>query len=493
MLTGIVHRLSNPEIKYMFQQYARREGAKHALIDLYLPQFRIAIEVDEAQHNSDYGMMADEERLKEIAQQADTDMKVFALDAMEPNRQDSYTVTLSGTNKICINPLAIEFEEFAKQHLGNLCEGGSAKEHKMFVLRVICYDEAGPKSFEELNSSIDFVVRIIKYAYEKSKKSGVFKPFDNKEPVKHYQETCEFSIDDDTELESVTDICACFGAPRVSTGSREFADKYLIWWPKEGFEGNDWINELSEDGTTILESPKSDITDPIAVKKARDEHFEGCKSWGVKHQESEYPIRIVFYRRLDAMKSNYYSFKGVFQLTHDRSQGGKCVWKRIEGGDKFKLPKPYDSTMLKKYVETLESVRLKKRRKSSAAATLNDLIKEEIEAAECRMRDDLNEVAKQLNCQPSTSYNSTELKEFAAKLKAESQKRKPANAKDIREQIDKAETQMLNKLYHSWKNICKIDKDNKLGISYSFAENYSDTKTLRKNVGGCFHPYIVEN
>ena len=55
VLTGIVHRLSNPEIKYMFQQYARREGAKRALIDLYLPQFRIAIEVDEAQHNNGYG------------------------------------------------------------------------------------------------------------------------------------------------------------------------------------------------------------------------------------------------------------------------------------------------------------------------------------------------------------------------------------------------------------------------------------------------------
>jgi hypothetical protein len=400
VLTGIVHKLSNPEIKYMFQQYARREGAKRALIDLYLPQFRIAIEVDEAQHNSDYGRKADEERLKEIAQQADADMKVFALDALESGKLASNIA-----NNICINPLAIEFEEFAKQHLGNLCEGGSAKEHKMFVFRVICYDEAGPKSFEELNSSIDFVVRIIKYAYEKSKKSGVFKPFDNKEPVKHYQDTRVFSIDDDTELESVSDICACFGVPRVSTGGREFAGKYFIWWPKEGFEGNAWINELIDDGKTILECPNTEDDEK------RKQHFEGCKTWGVKHQGTEHPIRIVFYRRMDAMKSEYYSFKGVFELQDKPGPDGECVWKRIEGGDKFKLPKPYDSAKLKEYVETLESVYPKRRRKING-------IKNRIEAAE-------------------------------------------------------AKTQMLKDLYHIWKDICEIDKDNDLKISYRFSENYS--------------------
>ena len=404
VLSGIIHRLNNPEIKYMFQQYARRDGEKHALIDLYLPQFRIAIEVDEAQHNSDYGKTADEQRLKEIAMHANTDMRVFALDARESGKQDSDIAKEQESATIRINPLAIiNFEDFANQHLSELCASGSAMTHKMFVLRVICHDEAGPKGFEELNSSIDFVVSIIKRALDKSIRDGLFRPFDNKEPVKHYQDKGGFSIDDDTELESVTDICTCFGVPSVSTGGREFAGKYFIWWPKEGFEGNVWSNELSDDGKTILECPNTEDDEK------RKQHFEGCKTWGVKHQGTA--IRIVFYRRMDAMKSEYYSFKGVFELQDKPGPHGECVWKRIEGGDKFKLPKPYDSAKLKEYVETLESVYPNRRRKING-------IKNRIEAAE-------------------------------------------------------AKTHMLKDLYHIWKDICEIDKDNVLKISYRFSENYS--------------------
>ena len=341
VLTGIVHRLNNPEIKYMFQQYARRDGEKHALIDLYLPQFRIAIEVDEAQHNSDYGKTADELRLKEIAMHANTDMRVFALDARESGKQDSDIAKEQESATIRINPLAIiNFEDFANQHLSELCASGSAMTHKMFVLRVICHDEAGPKGFEELNSSIDFVVSIIKCALDKSISDGLFRPFDNKEPVKHYQDKREFSIDDDTELESVTDICACFGVPSVSKGAREFAGKYWLWWPKEGFEGNDWINELSDDGKTIIEYPNSKTNNLSPA-----EHFAKC---------SKNNVRIVFYRRIDNMKSNYYSFKGVFKLEPEPDDEGRCVWKMIDGGEKFRLPKPYDKDKLKNYIDTLE-------------------------------------------------------------------------------------------------------------------------------------------
>ena len=44
VLSRIVHLLNDPGIKYNFQQYAHRDGDKFALIDLYLPQFKIAIE-----------------------------------------------------------------------------------------------------------------------------------------------------------------------------------------------------------------------------------------------------------------------------------------------------------------------------------------------------------------------------------------------------------------------------------------------------------------
>ncbi len=68
VISRIIHKLDNPEIKYVFQQYATRDNntGKYALIDLYLPQLGIAIEVDEAHHKEQY--TEDEIRQKEIEQ-----------------------------------------------------------------------------------------------------------------------------------------------------------------------------------------------------------------------------------------------------------------------------------------------------------------------------------------------------------------------------------------------------------------------------------------
>lgn len=68
VISRIIHKLDNPEIKYVFQQYAARDNntGKYALIDLYLPQLGIAIEVDEAHHKEQY--TEDEIRQKEIEQ-----------------------------------------------------------------------------------------------------------------------------------------------------------------------------------------------------------------------------------------------------------------------------------------------------------------------------------------------------------------------------------------------------------------------------------------
>ena len=68
VISRIIHKLDDPEIKYVFQQYAARDNntGKYALIDLYLPQLGIAIEVDEAHHKEQY--TEDEIRQKEIEQ-----------------------------------------------------------------------------------------------------------------------------------------------------------------------------------------------------------------------------------------------------------------------------------------------------------------------------------------------------------------------------------------------------------------------------------------
>lgn len=66
VISRIIHLLNDYEIKYVFQQYATRDSksGKYALIDLYLPQLNIAIEVDEAYHKEQF--TEDEVRQKEI-------------------------------------------------------------------------------------------------------------------------------------------------------------------------------------------------------------------------------------------------------------------------------------------------------------------------------------------------------------------------------------------------------------------------------------------
>ena len=85
VISRIIHKLDDPEIKYVFQQYAARDNntGKYALIDLYLPQLGIAIEVDEAHHKEQY--TEDEIRQKEIEQ---LDIQVERVQCYEKRIED---------------------------------------------------------------------------------------------------------------------------------------------------------------------------------------------------------------------------------------------------------------------------------------------------------------------------------------------------------------------------------------------------------------------
>ena len=52
VVTGIVHRLADPDVKFVTQQHVTRPGGKRALTDLYFPQLELHIEVDEAHHKA---------------------------------------------------------------------------------------------------------------------------------------------------------------------------------------------------------------------------------------------------------------------------------------------------------------------------------------------------------------------------------------------------------------------------------------------------------
>jgi very-short-patch-repair endonuclease len=51
VITRIIHRVDDLEVKYVTQQYVKRPKG-HALTDLYLPQVGLQVEVDEGQHKA---------------------------------------------------------------------------------------------------------------------------------------------------------------------------------------------------------------------------------------------------------------------------------------------------------------------------------------------------------------------------------------------------------------------------------------------------------
>lgn len=200
VISRIIHRLDNPKIKYVFQQYATRNEntGKYALIDLYLPQLRIAIEVDEAHHKEQY--TEDQLRQNEIEQ--------------------------------------LEIE----------------------VKRVACYGQ----SIEDVNKQIDKLVDVIQNeinelgckfqqweglnGYEYYTQKGYFE-IDDETELSSPTEICN---------------CFGFVNPAERGARKLDIDggNTIIWWPSENYELQDgswinknshWYNRLSKDGKTIVE------------------------------------------------------------------------------------------------------------------------------------------------------------------------------------------------------------------------------------------------
>lgn len=66
VISRIIHRLDDLSIEFVCQQMVRRENGKHALSDLYFPQFGLHLEVDEKHHDHEVNQQADFLREKDI-------------------------------------------------------------------------------------------------------------------------------------------------------------------------------------------------------------------------------------------------------------------------------------------------------------------------------------------------------------------------------------------------------------------------------------------
>lgn len=197
VISRIWHLLSDLEIKFVPQQYVRRNNEKYALTDLYLPQIGLHIEINEPAHYTC------EER-KEIDRLRNQEI------------------------------------EYKTNH---------------FVRVVDC-----SKSLEEIHQSIDYIVSEISENIQLKRAEGTFVPWSNGSeftPEFHKQKGI-LKINDKPCLRTIEDICKLFevkvpvrGYLRLGGTMHPTQKDLLIWWPIE--RNRLWENDINDSGDIIIE------------------------------------------------------------------------------------------------------------------------------------------------------------------------------------------------------------------------------------------------
>lgn len=202
-ISRILHLLDDPEIEIVTQQPVRI-GRKLALLDLYLPQFKIGIEVDELHHFTESSQEADKVREQAIIRVATKDI---------------------------------------------------------WRVRV---EEAG--SLTTLKHEVDSIIERIRGLKAAAIDAGTFTPFvyGNRYSPQHWRKVGKVTTADDIQMHVMVDVCALFGKTvrHWQRGVLPLTDTLQVWMPHLAQEGlsarTDWKNTLSRDEQTIVEEQLTD-------------------------------------------------------------------------------------------------------------------------------------------------------------------------------------------------------------------------------------------
>ena len=191
------HKMDDPEIKFVLQQYVSRKEDKYALVDLYLPQFNIAIEVNEPYHLDEKQHERDEKRNTEVSN--------------------------------IIN-----------------CE-------------VKCIDCS--KSLLDIHEQIDVIIQTIKEKKKELGNGFKPWTGKNEMLPETYKATGYLSVNENNYVETIDKICEIFDTKVVHrgflrAGAADYDDEYLIWFPS--IYSKEWENKLIENGKYITEKNTDD-------------------------------------------------------------------------------------------------------------------------------------------------------------------------------------------------------------------------------------------
>jgi len=196
VVNRIVNLINDFDIKFITQQYVSRPDS-YALIDLYFPQLKIQIEIDEDDHKNN--IEADKIREEDIANATDFD-----------------------------NPI-----------------------------RINCYQD---KTIQDINQDIDECVKRILEKKAEQIKNDEFTPWEIEAEFnpETYINLGYIDIKDNVAFHKIVDGCNCFGHNYKGwyKGGAKHAkdDNILIWFPKL-YKNEDWDNSISPDEELIIEKP----------------------------------------------------------------------------------------------------------------------------------------------------------------------------------------------------------------------------------------------
>jgi len=262
----IINLIDDLSLKFITQQPVTMRNGKRALTDLYFPQIDLHIEIDEAFHKN----QIDKDKMREA-------------------------------------------------------DIVSATEHTIERIDVT-------KKIELIHIRIDKIIKKIKEAIKKKKNNNIFIPWNIKAEYesKTYVDKGYIDLNDKVAFKKSVDACNCFGFSycgyqRAMSKKCPFEKDKVLWFPKL-YENENWQNNITDDGKTIIEKRKANNSEFIKTYLLSSEKFTRK--------------RIVFARVKDSLGDIMYRFKGLFKVNEEKSQNKQAIiYERIETRVKTYLAK----------------------------------------------------------------------------------------------------------------------------------------------------------
>jgi len=307
VVLGIWHRLRmlglKGDLKPVTQQLVRRPDGRYALLDLYFPAIKLAVECDEAYHLGNY----DSDRKRE-----DDIFKSFA----ECGIGD------------------------AKKHVAKVSDAEAVDAESVDLDSLVLARVDASLSYPQIDNQLDYIVSKIRDRYDKAD-APIWdcRPSDVITADKGYVDAADNLI-----FSTMPDILR--GLKIYKPDGSEYksiwrggyrirgVENTSLWFPHLSYKAGGWSNVLSERGNVIDEARGLGHSDQEErMRRVAKSYWMRAESAFLKGKTIS---RIVFAHSMNALGENGYRFMGVYNLANVFHDGGelaptRLVWKKVSG------------------------------------------------------------------------------------------------------------------------------------------------------------------